>query len=434
MDAQYHLTDIYAGNPYVEALPPMLSGETLASALAVYPEYHETDRDKSAGSRLQLLSNLTTVYQPLPMTFELYSQIYLAMQKSYARYGSVEGVKDFIAGYKYLAHNEPFISTGGGNSFSLIGVSGLGKSTAIQHILALFPRIIQHTEYHGRPFLNVQIPYLVVQTPHDCSVKSMCLDILLQVDEIAGTHYYEHSQKSRISTDVLVAQIAQISRCLHIGVLILDEVQNLTYGKSALGIRFLNFLVQFVNASSLSICLVGTPQVYGLLKREFRAARRATGFVLDRLDNGEEFRLLVSGLWRYQYTKNVTPLTPQILQWLYRKSQGIPDIVVKLLYFSQHHAIMSGREILDLQALEHALEANLYILDDYVSHLENKKTRPSHHKSYGDIEIPQQTLRKTKGKSQKKPLLRSLYKKAKQQNIPCETLLDVYITDEVELC
>ena len=46
----------------------------------------------------------------------------------------------------------------------------------------------------------------------------------MQVDEIAGTHYYEHSQKSRISTDVLVAQIAQISRCLHIGVLILDEV------------------------------------------------------------------------------------------------------------------------------------------------------------------------------------------------------------------
>lgn len=431
MIAQYHNTDVFQGNPYVEALPPMLTGDKLANALSVFPEYEETDRDKPIGARLQLLSNLMNFYQPLPMTFTLYSQIYLNMQRSFGQHHGKVGKRELIQGYQHLAYQEAFVSGGGGNSFSVVGVSGLGKSVTIQRIMSLFPRSIEHREYDGQPFCNIQIPYLIIQTPHDCSVKAMCMDILIQVDEIAGTEYYKSTVGPHLSADLLISKIAQISRCLHIGMLIVDEIQNLAYNNGTYGIRFLNFLVQLINASSLSICLIGTPQAHELLRKEFRSARRATGLLFDRLKNDEEFKLLANGLWHYQYTKKATPLTPEILQWLYRKSQGIPDILSKLIYFGQHYAIMSGREILDIRSLEHALEENLYILDGFISRLD-KQTKKNNKISYSDIIIPVDTTQPNQVKNQVRFV--SLYKKAQRQQISCEILLQEYIKDEVEIC
>lgn len=364
------------------------------------------------------------------MTFTLYTQIYLNMQRSFGRYGGKLGQQELVQGYRQIAYHEEFVSGGGGNSFSVVGVSGLGKSAAIQRIMSLFPRSIEHQEYKGEPFCNIQIPYLVIQTPHDCSVKAMCMDVLMQVDEIAGTEYYKATVGRHTSTDLLVARIAQISRCLHIGMLIVDEIQNLTYSKGTYGIRFLNFLVQLINASSLSICLVGTPQAHELLHKEFRSARRATGLVFDRLKNGEEFKLLANGLWHYQYTRRTTPLTPEILQWLYRKSQGIPDVLCKLIYFGQHYSIMSGREELDIYSLGHALEDNLYILDSFISQLDKPTQKPN--VSYSDIILPHDSVMPDKAADTVR--FQSLYRKAQRQKVPCEALLQKYIKDEVELC
>lgn len=433
MIAEYHEVDVFRGNPYVEALPPMLSGGPLIDALSNFPEYQDADRDKPAGARLQLLSNLTEFYQPLPMSLTLYSQIYLNMQRSFGRYGGRDAQAELVEGYKSVCSGDAFISGGGGNSFSLVGVSGLGKSVAIQRALSLFPKYIQHTEYHGEPFCNTQIPYLVVQTPHDCSVKSMCVSVLAQVDEIVGTHYYKPTTMKHVSTAVLVNQIAQISRCLHIGMLIVDEVQNLAYNsRGARGIQFLNFLVQLINESSLSVCLVGTPQVYELLRKEFRAARRATGLLFDRLKNNSEFELLARGLWHYQYTKTPTSFTPEIHQWLYRKSQGIPDVLTKLIYFGQHYAIMSGREKLDLPALEHALEENLYILDGFSTSLETPG-RKSSQCSCSDIVISPMGTGRTAQKEAGDCFI-ALYRKAVKEKLSCEELMEPYIKDEVEVC
>ena len=86
MLAQYTSSPLYPGNPYIEALPPMMVGRELASALAFLPAYSPSDRERPAGERLQLLSQLYSIYQPLPMTIELYCQIYSTMLHSYSTY------------------------------------------------------------------------------------------------------------------------------------------------------------------------------------------------------------------------------------------------------------------------------------------------------------------------------------------------------------
>ena len=434
MKAIYQAADnpLYKNNPFVEALPPMLTGRSLISRLSSFPAYSDEDRDKSPGIRIQLLSNLYEFYQPLPMTVELYTQIYTSMQMGFGRQCGVEGRKALIDGYKSMIGNETSFSAGGGDSFAFVGASGLGKSTALNHVLSLFPKVIEHEEYNGDKMFCKQIPYIMVQTPHDCSVKSMCLDILVKIDELIGSEYsLPFMQPYRFSTDVLLNRIAQISRCHHLGVLIVDEVQNLVYGNGALGIRLLNFLVQLVNSCSMCVCLVGTPRIYELLNKEFRAARRATGLVYERLENGPEFRILINGLWHYQYTRYTSELTPEIQQWLYRKSRGIPDILVKIIYQSQKTAILSGREKIDVSALETAYRKNFAFLSGFLEELDSKNSAG---KEANDIDYRCTETLHAEKKIKISHDLRTLSNRAKRQGRRGDYGLVEYIKGEVEIC
>ena len=112
-------------------------------------------------------------------------------------------------GYSLMHGNALAASIGGGNSFSVVGVSGLGKSTALQRVLSLYPQVIEHTEYHGQKFYCHQIPYLVVQTPHDASIKALILDIYLQIDSLIGTTYQKDALSRRLSIDLLMPSISR---------------------------------------------------------------------------------------------------------------------------------------------------------------------------------------------------------------------------------
>ena len=175
-----------------------------------------------------------------------------------------------------------------------------------------------------------------------------------------------------MSIDVLVSQLNLIVRSNHIGLLVIDELQNICYRNRETGTRFLNFLVQLINGTGVSVCMVGTPRVLQILQQEFRSARRTTGLVYDRLAKDKEYALLLHGLWHYQYTRYATDLTSEMQNWLYRKTQGIPDILVKLLYSAQKQAILDGRETLDYEIFECAYLKNLGMVSEYISELSAK--------------------------------------------------------------
>ena len=136
MNAEYTTSLLYPGNPYVEALPPMLAGQELIRALASVPLYSTSDRDRSTGERLQLLSALYEFYQPLTMTLDLYCEVYNAMQHCYGQYTPQRETAALQQGYAAMQGKAVAASIGGGNSFSVVGVSGLGKSTALQRVLS----------------------------------------------------------------------------------------------------------------------------------------------------------------------------------------------------------------------------------------------------------------------------------------------------------
>lgn len=425
MTAEYTTSLLYSGNPYVEALPPMLAGQELIRALASVPLYSTSDRDRSTGERLQLLSALYEFYQPLTMTLDLYCEVYNAMQHCYGQYTPQREAAALQQGYAAMQGKAVAASIGGGNSFSVVGVSGLGKSTALQRVLSLFPRIIHHERYKGQMLCCQQIPYLVVQTPHDGSVKAMILDIYLQLDALLGTSYQHYALAHKLTLDVLVSQLNQIVRVNHVGLLVIDELQNIAYRKN--GIRFINFLVQLINGAGVSICMVGTPRVLQVLQQEFRSARRTTGLIYDRLPDDKEFALLLHGLWHYQYTRFATDLTPEMQSWLYRKTQGIPDVLVKLLYNAQKLCILDGRERLDYEVLESAFLKNLGMVSDYMAELATVRVpRPQR-----EVKHSPAAIRSPEAASPHD--LRETLRAAKKSGRPPLEVYSEYIKGEVEL-
>ena len=174
--------------------------------------------------------------------------------------------------------------------------------------------------------------------------------------------------------------------------------------------------------------MVGTPRVLQVLQQEFRAARRTTGLVYDRLPNDKEFSLLLHGLWHYQYTQYATDLTPELENWLYRKTQGIPDILTKLLYNAQKQAILDGREKLDLEVFGSAFLRNLGMVSEYISELSTKPVVKRQSKTTPEVSVGSAAPSKIVGND-----IRVLIKKAKKNGESPVSAYAEYIKGEVAI-
>lgn len=320
-------------NRFIEALPPMMSGAELAKAVARYPNsvYNVPELGNlSRTKRLVMVNQLLGLYQPTSFTMQLYVQLYCAIQSA------------------YLHQNKNAAGTPG-FCFSVVGVSGIGKTRTLETLLDLFPQYIEHENYCGTPVQDSQIVYIYVQTPHNSSVRSICLSILDEVDRISGSDYMEQYLRRRATTDILVSHISRICRHLHVGLIVIDEIQN---ARNRAGLNFLDFVVQLANATKASICFVGTPLAIEPLEKQMRSARRATGFRLDPYHFDGEFNLILDAMWRTQYLKNYQPLTEDIRKYLFEKCGGITDVLVKLIYYGQRRAIESGTEKMTIPLFE----------------------------------------------------------------------------------
>lgn len=118
-------------------MPAMLAGEELVRAMTIMPEYDPVVRSKPASERLMELSCLYQLYLPSPMSLEIYSKLYLALMRSLRKKSSRNAILQKYENLKAIRQQEYEGIIGGSDSFTIIGVSGLGKSSAISRSLAL---------------------------------------------------------------------------------------------------------------------------------------------------------------------------------------------------------------------------------------------------------------------------------------------------------
>ncbi|WP_175549741.1 TniB family NTP-binding protein [Fibrobacter sp. UWH9] len=323
------------------------------------PEYASDFRSLPANERLLKLTDLYRVFIPTTMAVEVYNKLYMMTSMSLKQKGGVTSVRQLNATYKW-SHGGDFhgVATGA-TSATIIGDSGIGKTTCIQTAVGLLGDIIEVDS----PYRKV-IPVLTVSCPFDASYKGLLCQILISIDETLGTSYYESTQKRTINSQQVLGLVCQICH-LYVGTLIIDEIQFLVEHKT--GKQLYMMILQLINTACINVLLVGTNECVPFFRQAPQMARRSVGLLYGPLEYGEDFRNICEILFRYQYTAKGNQLTESLSTWLYEHCGGVTASLLALVHDAQEIAILKGKEMLGIETLTEAYNSRMKMLHSYVA-------------------------------------------------------------------
>ncbi|POP70094.1 ATP-binding protein [Pseudomonas syringae] len=377
----------YAGNPLIEALPPILPETDAIELISNFPEpVAPEELDLESATRIHCIERLRTVVQPFLLHLELESMVSLLIRRGYVGRNptsptTVRHLHSLSGAQRY---HDSFKSTA--DSFSVVGLSGIGKSTALHAILSLYPQTIRHERFEGQQFVQTQITWLKLDCPRDGSLTGFCRQFFHAVGKALGDADYHKRHRYRNIDDAL-QQMEQVASTFYIGALLIDELQNLHLAKTGGKESMLSFFLHLVNNIGIPVVFIGTNSMISLFSDVMRVARRSCGggiVEFKRFEkDDEEWQLLVENLWSYQWCKQTAELTPEIFDTLYEHTQGVTDFLVKILVLSQRYAIQSGAECLTAEMIAKVSNAKMQILKPALSALRSRD--PARMRQFDDL-------------------------------------------------
>ncbi|WP_414473214.1 ATP-binding protein [Microvirga sp. M2] len=341
----------HVGNPLIEALPPQVTGRELTKRFGRFPVCAANEHDLPAVVRMQAVSRLDHYLQPLPQHVEVIDTLNLVLRGGYVHRSPLNDNyrKEQMRLYRLSLDGDihPLLQAAPSTapSFGLFGISGVGKSTVIEQTLSFFPPALSHRKYGF-----VQVVWLKLDCPADGSLKQLLYALLVAIDNLIGTNYKPLTIRET-ATDKLILEVAKIASRHYLGVLVIDEIQNLL-AASGVGIhKLLNFFVMFSNVAKIPVVIVGTPQALGLLEGTFHEARRAGNYgtlVWDRMQQGPVWDLFLKSLFSFWWAKHRITIDKKLSTTLHYLTQGIHALVVRLSQLTQLEVIQkekAGEEV-----------------------------------------------------------------------------------------
>ena len=344
-----------SGNPYLEAMPDMLSPEQFARGIASYPPIPHDLAEMSPEERRGLLPSLASIYVPMPYQYAIYDTLYRAIATTYRTADVVESTRAINAYYCGRATNYATQADSG----SILGVPGCGKTATVHRCLSTMPQVIEHMEYQGQPLYCKQVLWLHMECPSDCSVKTLGFSVMAALDRAIGSKYLQSTQGLRsASASAIAVQTKILLTNHHVGLLVIDEIQNAvtTARKNRQEKPLLRYLVELTNETMTSIYFVGTPLAEELFISQEHLKRRTRGIRLAPFRPDGAYLDFLNKIWPYQYTVQMAELTTSIGNKMYDCSGGIPAYVIKIFAEAQAQALLTGRSCIDEQTIKRAVE------------------------------------------------------------------------------
>ena len=345
-------------NELVRHLRPMLVDEELTNALTVLPEVKNNFKTKS--ERLSEVLSIYKIYIPNEDTKNVYHRLYMSVLNSLEKKSTLEEIRKLNENYRIIKKSKRYGVVGGLDSFKITGNAGVGKTSAVQRCIEIITnnKLIKTK----KPYREI-IPILEVETVSDCSIKNLLFSILMRVDEQLGTNFYEYNSSQNVTTDVLLAAVANVLTN-HVALLCIDEIERIVENKR--GSMLMNYLTQLINQSNVGICFIGTEASNNFFEMEEYLARRTIGISFNKMPYDEKFYSFCETLFLYQFTENKVSLNSELVRWFYDHSNGLPSMVVSLYAEAQREAIISGKEKIDRELLDRVFKANYGTMTTYI--------------------------------------------------------------------
>lgn len=343
----------YGNNPFVEALPPIFDEDDVLERFMVTPRITAQDKQSARNIRYHVLKRIKNFIQPLPIHFEVERRLSTLIRRGYLARNPLD--KSFLErlrvlhqlredeeeAHKYIDDRLNYIRSTA-DSLSIIGISGIGKTTAIERLLLMYPQVIKHDMYKGQPFNRTQIVWLKIDCPYDGSLSTLCKSFFKAIDDLLGTRYLEKFGYLNRVTSTMLLHMTSLASMYGIGVLVIDEIQHLLNAKNDQE-EMLNFFVTLSNTVGIPTVLIGTSKAQQLFKGNFRQARRAASdgsIIWDRMaENSEEWEFFLETLWELQCLKVHSELTEEVKKVFYEECQGITSVAVNLFILAQERAL-----------------------------------------------------------------------------------------------
>lgn len=349
----------YSNNPFIEALPPIFTEDDVLERFMVTPRITEQDKQSETNIRYHVLKRIKNFIQPLPIHFEVERKLSTLIRRGYLARNPLD--KSFLErirvlhelredekeAHKYIDERLEYIRSTA-DSVAIIGISGIGKTTAIERLLSMYPQVIKHQLYKNQHFNRTQIVWLKIDCPYDGSLATLCKSFFKAIDDLLGTHYLEKFGYFNRVTSTMLLYMTSLASLYGIGVLVIDEIQHLINSKNEQE-EMLNFFVTLSNTVGIPTVLIGTTKAQLLFKGNFRQARRAASdgsIIWDRMAEGsEEWEFFLETLWNIQCLKEHSELSEELKKAFYDECQGITSVAVNLFILVQERVLFDEGNI-----------------------------------------------------------------------------------------
>ena len=388
----------YKDNPFIEALPSIFNDENVIDKFTSFPSINDEDKIKPSNIRYHIIKRAKNFVQPLPIHITLERRLSALIRRGYLARNPID--KSFFERLKIL--NELRDEAGGdrtinermshirstADSLAIIGISGIGKTTAIERLLLMYPQVIKHEEYKGKYFSKTQIVWLKIDCPYDGSLSTLCKSFFKAIDDLLGTRYLEKFGYANRITSTMMLHMTTLASMFGIGVLVIDEIQHLLNAKNDIE-DMLNFFVTLSNTVCIPTVLIGTSKAQQLFTGNFRQARRAASegaIMWDRMSkDSEEWKFFLECLWELQCLQDETKLTKEIKDAFYDECQGITAVAVNLFILAQERALSQGKEKITVEIIRTTAKEDLHMIQPMIKALRNNDTFAI--QNYEDISI-----------------------------------------------
>ncbi|ASS91884.1 ATP-binding protein [Aeribacillus pallidus] len=403
-EADYKEQDLseYSNNPFIEALPPIFSEDDVLERFMVTPRITEQDKLSETNIRYHVLKRIKNFIQPLPIHFEVERRLSTLIRRGYLARNPLDKSfferirvlhelrEDEKEAHKYIEERINYIRSTA-DSLAIIGISGIGKTTAIERLLSMYPQVIKHELYKVQFFNRTQIVWLKIDCPYDGSLSTLCKSFFKAIDDLLGTHYLEKFGYFQRVTSTMLLYMTSLASLYGIGVLVIDELQHLLNSKHEQE-EMLNFFVTLSNTVGIPTVLIGTSKAQLLFKGNFRQARRAASdgsIIWDRMaEDSEEWEFFLETLWNIQCLKEHTELSDELKKAFYDECQGITAVAVNLFILAQERVLFDETNIdekITPQVLRQTAKVDMKIIQPMLNAIRKNNIKAMY--KYEDIMI-----------------------------------------------
>jgi hypothetical protein len=370
--AQYRHSNVssYQGNPLILALPDRIAPERFITVMSRIIQVGINDVDMPDDDRIASLRNLRQMLIMTPQHLDLYNELYDLMCYGYVdrnptrveviawSYDIADSHIDIETIVRPLLDMVSTATTA--DAMFMTGISGNGKSLAVESILTnLFPTVIEHqTDSLNEP----QITYIKVDMPHNANRSALIYQILTELDRALahsrhGKTVYAQSVKKNSGKYLDIASMMEVLRTVlirhHVGLLIIDEFQNLQVASQRYRDEMLQFFDELSNVLSIPNVKIGTPDTLLIFDKKGRHKRRiGATFELSRFTQQQDCDRMMKALFAYQPLKKPVEINDDMVALLFELSAGVPSILITLWESCLIEAIRSGKEALSLTLIK----------------------------------------------------------------------------------